>query len=61
MSDESNSTKTGKRFSIEECLEILSQCSLIEASIKALRARAESDFEYQMNKELNKPKLKIVE
>ena len=56
MSPEKSSTDNGTRFSVEECVEILAECSLIEESIKALREKAEKDMEWHF-----RPALRLVE
>lgn len=57
MSQKKDSPLTGKRYSEEECIEILAHCRLIEQSIERLRTKALTDLEYR----LNQPKLKVVE
>jgi hypothetical protein len=49
--------KIMKRFSVDECVEILAHCALIESSIKSLRAKALTDLDFRMNQ----PKLKVID
>ena len=46
-----------KRFSMEEALEVLSECHLIRESLVLLEEKARKDLSYQ----LNKPQLRVVE
>ena len=46
-----------KRFSMEEALEVLTECHLIRESLTLLEEKARKDLSYQ----LNKPQLRVVD
>ena len=46
-----------KRFSMEEALEVLTECYLIRESLTLLEEKARKDLSY----ELNKPQLRVVD
>ena len=55
-----HSAETGRRFSPEECVEILSECDGIEECIRVLRKKAQRDLDWHLEENL-RPKLRLVD